>query len=168
MYRVFKPGGDPKQYRTFPIVSRSALIDSRFSTVICAPVLSNGEGLSTQVAIGPDEGLKHSSWITCDNLVSIRKSDLTNYVDSLSRPKLAESQPRAQDGSGFKLAGWREAPSWRALAAQPRARQRRQYWPTQAELALPNVRSLFSDTVTISLSGRPFNARGFALRAGRA
>jgi mRNA-degrading endonuclease toxin of MazEF toxin-antitoxin module len=26
----------------------------------------------------------------CDNLVSMRKSDLTNYVGSLSRSKLAE------------------------------------------------------------------------------
>jgi mRNA-degrading endonuclease toxin of MazEF toxin-antitoxin module len=26
----------------------------------------------------------------CDNLVSIRKSELTNYVGALSRPKLAE------------------------------------------------------------------------------
>jgi mRNA interferase MazF len=90
LYRVFKPGGDPRQYRTFAIVSRQVLLDSRFSTVICAPVFTNGEGLSTQVAIGPDEGLKHSSWIMCDNLVSIRKSDLTNYVGSLSRSKLAE------------------------------------------------------------------------------
>ncbi|MGD0227466.1 MAG: type II toxin-antitoxin system PemK/MazF family toxin [Terriglobia bacterium] len=90
LYRVFKPGGDPKQFRTFVIVSRAALIESRFSTVICAPVFSNGEGLSTQVAIGPEEGLKHSSWIMCDNLVSMRKSDLTNYLGTLSRLKLAE------------------------------------------------------------------------------
>src|SRR5260221_4245301 len=62
LYRVSKPGGDPKQHRTFVIVSRQALIDSRFSTVICAPVFSNGEGLSTQVRVGPDEGLKHQSW----------------------------------------------------------------------------------------------------------
>jgi mRNA interferase MazF len=90
LYRVFKPGGDPKQYRIFAIVSRQALLDSRFSTVICAPVYTNGEGLSTQIAIGPDEGLKHSSWIMCDNLVSIQKSDLTNYVGVLSKAKLAE------------------------------------------------------------------------------
>jgi mRNA interferase MazF len=90
LYRVFKPGGDPKQYRTFAIVSRQALIDSRFSTVVCAPVYSHGQGLSTQVEIGPDEGLKHPSWMMCDNLVSIRKSELTNYVGSLSRPKLVE------------------------------------------------------------------------------
>ena len=90
LYRVFKPGGDPKQYRIFAIVSRQALVDSRFSTVVCAPIFTSGEGLSTQVSIGPDEGLKHPSWIMCDNLVSIRKSDLTGYIGSLSRGKLVE------------------------------------------------------------------------------
>ena len=90
LYRVFKPGRDPKQYRILAIVSRSALIDSRFSTVVCAPVFTNGEGLSTQVAIGPDEGIKLPSWIMCDNLVSVRKSELTDYVGSLSSSKLNE------------------------------------------------------------------------------
>jgi len=90
LYRVHRPGGDPKQYRTFAIVSRQVLIDSRFSTVVCAPVFSNGEGLSTQVSVGPDEGLKHESWIMCDNLVSLRKSDLTQFVGSLSPAKLLE------------------------------------------------------------------------------
>ena len=90
LYRVHKPGGDPKQYRVFVVVSRQVLIDSRFSTVICAPVFSSGEGLSTQVGIGPDEGLKHQSWIMCDNLVSLRKTDLTHFLGTLSRSKLAE------------------------------------------------------------------------------
>ena len=90
LYEVYKPGGDPKLYRTFVIVSRQALIDSRFSTVICAPVYSSGEGLATQVAIAPEEGLKHASWIMCDNLVSLRKSDLTHYVGSLRTAKQAE------------------------------------------------------------------------------
>jgi len=90
LYRVFKPGGQAKQYRTFAIVSRQALIDSRFSTVVCAPVYTHGEGLSTQVALGLDEGLKHPSWVMCDNLVSLRKSDLTNYVGSLPKSKLVE------------------------------------------------------------------------------
>ena len=90
LYRVFKPGQDPKRYRIFAIVSRPALIDSRFSTVVCAPVFSNGEGLSTQIAIGPDEGIKHPSWIMCDNLVIIHKSELTDYVGSLSSTKLTQ------------------------------------------------------------------------------
>ena len=90
LYRVHRPGGDPKQYRTFAIVSRQVLIDSRFSTVVCAPVFSKVEGLSTQVSVGPDEGLKHQSWIMCDNLVSLRKSDLTQFVGSLSPAKVLE------------------------------------------------------------------------------
>ncbi len=90
LYRVHKPGGDPKQYRTFVVLSRQVLVDSRFSTVICAPVFTSGEGLSTQVAIGPEEGMKHPCWIMCDNLVSLRKTDLTQYVGRLSPAKLAD------------------------------------------------------------------------------
>ena len=87
---MFRLGGDPRQYRIFAIVSLQALINSRFSTVICAPIFTSGEGLSTQLSIGLDEGLKHTSWIMCENLVSMRKSELANYVGSLSRSKLAE------------------------------------------------------------------------------
>jgi mRNA interferase MazF len=87
---VFKPHGDPKSHRVFVVVSRAALIESRFSTVICAPVYTNGDALSTQVAVGPAEGLKHRSWIMCDNLVSLRKTDLTQYVGSLTGAKNAE------------------------------------------------------------------------------
>jgi mRNA interferase MazF len=90
LYRVRRPAGDPKQFRTFVVVSRQALIDSRFSAVICAPVFTNGQGLSTQVEVGTDEGLKHPSWIMCDNLASLRKADLTHYVGSLQGTELRE------------------------------------------------------------------------------
>jgi mRNA interferase MazF len=90
LYRVYKPGGDPKQHRTFVVCSRQVLIDSQFSTVVCAPVFTNGEGLSTQVAVGPDEGLKHPSSIMCDNLVSLRKTDLTQFLGSLALQRLGE------------------------------------------------------------------------------
>ena len=85
LYRVAHPSSrDPKRSRVFVIVSRQVLIDSRFSTVICAPIYSVHDGLSTQVAVGVDEGLKHESSIHCDELVSLPKSVLTNYVGSLS------------------------------------------------------------------------------------
>ena len=90
LYRVYKPQGDSKSHRVFVIVSRQMLIESRFSTVVCAPIFTTGEGLSSQVSVGPAEGLKHPSWIMCDNLVSLRKSDLTQYVGSLPRIKIAE------------------------------------------------------------------------------
>jgi mRNA interferase MazF len=72
----------------FVIVSRQVLIQSRFSTVICAPVYSMHDGLSTQVAIGIEEGLKHENSIHCDELVSLPKSMLTNYVGALSSQKM--------------------------------------------------------------------------------
>lgn len=90
LYRVRKPRGDTKQSRVFVVVSREALLKSAFSTVICAPVYTHGEGLTTQVSVGPAEGLKHPSWIMCDNLTSLRRSDLTDYVGSLSPAKLRE------------------------------------------------------------------------------
>jgi mRNA interferase MazF len=65
------------------VVSRQALIDSRFSTVVCAPIYTRRDGLATQVNVGVDEGLKHESSIHCDSLVSLAKPLLTDYIASL-------------------------------------------------------------------------------------
>jgi mRNA interferase MazF len=72
------------------IVSRQVLIDSNFSTVICAPIYTAYDGLSTQVSVGVDEGLKHQSSIHCDELISIRKSALTDFVGRLEATKASE------------------------------------------------------------------------------
>ena len=90
IYRVHKRGADPKRYRSFVVVSRQTLIDSRYASVICAPVFTSGSGLSTQVAIGQSEGLKHDSWVICDNLRSVEKTELTQFVGSLSLSKMEE------------------------------------------------------------------------------
>lgn len=90
IYRVFKLRGDPKQYRCFVVVSRQRLIDTAYATVICAPIFTNGMGLSTQVAVGPNEGLKQESWIICDNLASLLKKELNQFVGTLCWAKIAE------------------------------------------------------------------------------
>ena len=89
LYRVYKASArDPRRYRVFVVVSRQTLVDSRFSTVICAPVYSSFDGLSTQVPVGVDEGLKHDSSIHCDELISIPKSSLTSFIGMLSTVKM--------------------------------------------------------------------------------
>lgn len=89
LYRVAHPSArDPRRYRVFVVLSRQILIDSRFSTVICAPIYSSHDGLSTQVLVGAGEGLKHDSNIHCDELVSLPKSALTNYIGTLSPAKI--------------------------------------------------------------------------------
>jgi len=91
LYRLRKPGrDDPKHSRVFAVVSRQATIDSRFPTVICVPVYSARHGLATQVALGIDEGLKHESALHCDELVSIPKPRLTDFVGALPTAKIRE------------------------------------------------------------------------------
>ena len=89
LYRVVRPGAaDPKAFRVFAVVGRQAVIDSRFSTVVCAPVYSARHGLTSQVAVGVDEGLKHDSALHCDELVSLPKARLTAFVGRLSAAKV--------------------------------------------------------------------------------
>ena len=91
LYRVYRSSkNDPKKYRVFLVVSRQALIDQSFSSVICAPVYTNYRGFLTQVEVGVDEGLKHDSAVFCDDLISIQKSLLTDYIGSLSSYKMQE------------------------------------------------------------------------------
>jgi mRNA interferase MazF len=91
LYRVVNASRpDPKKSRVFVIVSRQILIDSRFSTVVCAPIYTSYDGLSTQVPIGIEEGLKHHSSIHCDELISIPKSMLTNFVGSIPLNRIQE------------------------------------------------------------------------------
>ena len=89
LFRVYKPTSqDPNRFRVFVVVSRQVLIDSKFSTVVCAPVYSRYDGLSSQIPIGLDEGLKHESSIHCDELISLPKSLLTHFISTLSQEKL--------------------------------------------------------------------------------
>jgi mRNA interferase MazF len=91
LYSVAHPTSkDPKRHRIFCVVSRQVLIESKYSTVICAPVYTAYDGLATQVPLGVEDGVKHDSSIHCDNLISLQKSVLTNFIATLSAEKLAE------------------------------------------------------------------------------
>src|SRR5690606_32462559 len=90
IYRVSPPpGNDPRRTRCVVVVSRQTLCDSKADKVICAPINTNGDGRSTEIAVGVDEGLKHASVLNCDQLLLVPKSVLTHYVGSLSASKLA-------------------------------------------------------------------------------
>ncbi len=91
IYRIKRPTAqDPKRFRTYLIVSRKEFIETIYETVICAPIYTNFNGLPTEVNVGIDEGLKHDSAIRCDELISIQKSRLTNFIGSLFEQKIQE------------------------------------------------------------------------------
>lgn len=81
---------DPKRQRAFVVVSRQVLIESKFTTVVCAPVYTTRAGIATQVSVGTDEGLKHESAIHCDELVSLPKTMLTDYIGTLNAKKIRQ------------------------------------------------------------------------------
>ena len=89
IYLVRKPGtNDPKKRRAFVVVSRQVLLDSNFSSVICAPVYSTRSGLSTQVDLGRESGLKHESTVSCDDLVSLQRGRLTDFIGAVPAARL--------------------------------------------------------------------------------
>jgi mRNA interferase MazF len=91
LYRIAKPTKlDPKNYRVFVVVARKDVIMSSYSTVACVPIYSNCLGIKSEVEVGIDEGLKHHSCIRCDEIYSLPKSVLTNFVGILSEQKVRE------------------------------------------------------------------------------
>ena len=45
-------------------------------------------GLLTQVEIGVEEGLKHDSAVYCDELYSVEKNELTDFIGNLPHNKM--------------------------------------------------------------------------------
>ena len=89
IYKVIKPGSNaPNHQRLFVIVSRNILLESNYNSVICAPIYSSYEGLSTQVSLDQKDGMKKSCAIHCDGLISLRKEQLTFFVASLNGYKM--------------------------------------------------------------------------------
>lgn len=82
------PGKDPKRARALVVVSRQTLCDSKADKVICAPINTTADGRSTEVPVGVEEGLKHSSVINCDQLLLVQKAVLTHYLGTLSSKKV--------------------------------------------------------------------------------
>jgi mRNA interferase MazF len=86
--RSAERGGKPGFY---VVVSRSFIAENDdVSTVVCAPVYSQVLGLSTEVVVGPQEGLPRVSSVRCDLLALMFKRKLTTFVASLPPGKLAE------------------------------------------------------------------------------
>jgi mRNA interferase MazF len=121
LYLVKKQGSqDPKRQRVFVVVSRQALIETRFSSVICAPVYSRHDGLSTQVRIGIEEGLKRDSSIHCDELVSLPKAMLTRFIGRLNDDKTEQLDRALVTALDLQEYAW-DQPVVPALGPEPRA-----------------------------------------------
>ena len=82
--RGAKPGFHVVVSRTF-VTEHEAV-----STAICAPVYGEVLGLSTEVVLGPEDGLPRTCAIRCDFRTLMFKRKLTHFVSTLSSFKLAQ------------------------------------------------------------------------------
>ena len=90
LYLASDAPGDAKSNRVVLVVSRQRFLDSNHPMVVCVPVYSRGQGLTTQVQIGVAEGLKHDSSLHCDDIIRMRREQLRAWVGTLSRAKMRE------------------------------------------------------------------------------
>jgi mRNA-degrading endonuclease toxin of MazEF toxin-antitoxin module len=76
--RVPERGAKPGFY---VVVSRTFVAENEdVSTVICAPVYGEILGLTTEVVLGPEDGLPRGCAVRCDFLTLMFKRKLTQFV----------------------------------------------------------------------------------------
>ena len=68
--------GDPAGRRPVCVLTRDAAIEV-LTAVTCAPITRTIRGIRSEVEIGPDEGLPEACVISCDNLITLPKSTLS-------------------------------------------------------------------------------------------
>lgn len=79
--------GAPAGRRPVCVITRDAAIEV-LSSVTCAPITRTVRGIRSEVEVGTGEGLTETSVISCDNVVTLPKSAITeNPVGHLNIEK---------------------------------------------------------------------------------
>lgn len=90
LYRVAHPQHDPRPARIFVVVSRQPFLDVRYSSAACVPVYTTIQGIDTEVILDENNGLKHRSAARCDEVTSLPRAVLTDFVGTVSESQLRE------------------------------------------------------------------------------
>lgn len=65
------------------LVLTRVLVRPHMTRVTVAPITTNARGLSTEVAVGPANGLEAGCVVSCDNIVTVPTSSLGRQIGSL-------------------------------------------------------------------------------------
>ena len=79
----------PDKRRPVLILTRQEVLPL-LNTAMVAPVTSTIRGLPSEVPVGVEEGLKHSSAINLDHIQTVEQRRLQHFVGSLSEAKMRE------------------------------------------------------------------------------
>ena len=65
------------------VVLTRELVRPHMARVTVAPITSTVRGLSTEIPVGPANGLDHACVVSCDNIVTVPKSALGGHIGYL-------------------------------------------------------------------------------------
>jgi mRNA interferase MazF len=65
------------------LVLTREIVRPHLTRVTIAPITSRIRGLSTEVRVGPANGLEHESVISCDNVLTVEKIHLGSIIGHL-------------------------------------------------------------------------------------
>jgi mRNA interferase MazF len=71
--------------------------------VTVAPITSTAKGLSTEVAVGPANGLEQPCVISCDNIITIDKATLGRHVGFLFEHQEGELAEAIRNAFALRL-----------------------------------------------------------------
>ena len=77
----------PDKRRPVLVLTRPEVI-GLLHTVMVAPITSTIHGAPSEVLVGTDEGLKHSSAVNLDHVQTVERARLVGYVGSLPDSKM--------------------------------------------------------------------------------
>ena len=90
LYRVARPENDPRPARIYVVVSRDAFLEVAYSSAACVPVYSTVHGLETEVLLDERNGLKRLSAARCDEVTSLPRSRLTDFIGTATPSQVNE------------------------------------------------------------------------------
>jgi mRNA interferase MazF len=92
--------GPPAGKRPVCVLTRDAAIGV-LTSVICAPITRTIRGISSEVEVGPEQGLPAVSAISCDNLLTLPQAALdlvpVGRLDEVKRAELDRALRYALD-----------------------------------------------------------------------
>ena len=77
----------PDKRRPVLVLTRPEVI-GLLHTVMVAPITSTIHGAPSEVLVGTDEGLKHSSAVNLDHVQTVERARLVGYIGSLPDAKM--------------------------------------------------------------------------------
>jgi mRNA interferase MazF len=86
--------GPPSGRRPVCVLTRDSAIPI-VNKLICAPITRTIRGIPSEVEVGPEHGLPEPAVISCDNVITVAKTDLdqvaVGHLDPVTRARLDQA-----------------------------------------------------------------------------